>query len=62
MVCEWGGGEGGGTGVGHKNPILDLPNIHPYAKCGQIRSIVLNILSRNEILTSVNGHNSVINL
>ena len=45
----------------HNNPNLDVSNIHPYAKCGQISSIVFKILSGNEILTSFKSHNSVIN-
>ena len=44
------------------NPNADLVNINAYAKFGQIPSICLKILSGNEILTSIKGHNSVINL
>ena len=36
------------------DPILDLPNINTYANFHQF---ALKILSRNDIPTSVNGHN-----
>ena len=39
------------------NPNLDLVNINAHTKFGQTLSI--KILSRNENLTSVKGHNSV---
>ena len=39
-------------------PHLDLVNINAYAKFGQIHWFVLKILSGNEILTSIKGHNS----
>ena len=44
------------------NANLYLVNINAYAKFAQIPSIsFLKILSGNEILTSIKGHNSVIN-
>ena len=41
------------------NPKLDLVNVDVHTKFGQILSFVLKILSGNEILTSIKGHNSV---
>ena len=43
------------------NPNLNLFNIYAHTKYGQILSI-LKILSGNEILTSVKGHNSTTNV
>ena len=43
------------------NPILDIVNINAHTKFGQIYPFVLEILSGNEILTSIKGHNSVTN-
>ena len=45
------------------NPNLYHVNInaHVYAKLGQFHRFVLKILSRNEIRTSIKGHNSVMN-
>ena len=40
------------------NPNQDLVNINAYKFC----QFVLKILSGNEILTSIKGHNSVTNL
>ena len=44
------------------NPNLDLANINAHKKYGEILSIVLKILSGNQILTLIKGHNSVTNL
>ena len=44
----------------HNNPNLDLVNINADAKFGQIPSICSQDIG-NEILTSIKGHNSVIN-
>ena len=41
------------------NPKLDLVNVEVHTKFGRILSICLKILSGNEILTSIKGHNSV---
>ena len=41
------------------NPKLDLVNVDVHSKFGQILSFVLKILSGNEILTLIKGHNSV---
>ena len=43
-------------------PNLDLVNMNAYAKFGKSHQVVLKILSGNKILTSIKGHNSVINL
>ena len=43
------------------NPNLDLVNDNVYTKFGHILSI-LKILSKNQILTSIKGCNSVANL
>ena len=43
------------------NPNLDFVNINAY-KLGEILSICSQILSVNEILTSIKGHDSVTNL
>ena len=40
---------------------LDVVNINAYAKFGQTHLEDLKILSRNEILTSIKGHNSITN-
>ena len=49
----------------HNNPNIDVVYINAYATFGQITSIcsqnIFKILSGNEILTSIKGHNSVIN-
>ena len=45
------------------NPNLDIIYVNVHTKFGQILSIGSQyILSGNEILTSINGHNSVANL
>ena len=46
------------------NPNLDLVNDNVYTKFGHINfcQFVLKILSKNQILTSINGRNSVANL
>ena len=41
------------------NPKLDLVNDDVHTKFSRILSILLKILSRNEILTSIKGRNSV---
>ena len=41
------------------NPKLDLVNVDVHTKFGLILSILLKILSGNEILTSIKGRNSV---
>ena len=41
------------------NPKLDLVNVDVHTQFGQILSIVLKILSGNEILTSIKGRNFV---
>ena len=41
------------------NPKQDLVNVDVHTKFGQILSILLKILSRNEILMSIKGRNSV---
>ena len=44
------------------NPILDLVNDNVYTKFGHILSIHSQVLSKNQILTSIKGRNSVANL
>ena len=44
------------------NPNLDLVNVNAYIKLGKFCQFVLKILSGNEILKSIKGHNSVTNL
>ena len=44
------------------NTNLDLVNDDVYTKFGLILSICLKILSKNQILTSIKGRNSVANL
>ena len=44
------------------NPNLDLVNENVYAKFGHILSISSQDLSKNQILTSIKGRNSVANL
>ena len=46
----------------HNNSNLDIVNINAYAKFGQIHEFISKILSENEILTSIKGHNSVFDL
>ena len=43
------------------NPNVDLVNDDVYTKFGLIPSIFLKILSKNQILTSIKGRNSVAN-
>ena len=44
------------------NPNLVLVKINAYTKFGEILSKFLKILSENEILALINGHNSDINV
>ena len=44
------------------NPKLDLVSINAYTKYDEILSIGSQILSGNENLTSIKGHNSVTNV
>ena len=45
------------------NPNLDILNVNAQAKLGQIPSICSQDIEQNQnILTSIKGHNSVINL
>ena len=44
------------------NPSLVLVNVNAYTKLGLIHKFDLKILSENEILTAIKGHNSVIHL
>ena len=44
------------------NPNLDIIKINAYTKSGEILSIVLKILSGNEILALIKGYNSCINV
>ena len=44
------------------NPNLNLVKVNAYAIFDQFHSFFHKILSRNKILTTVKGHNSVINL
>ena len=44
------------------NTNIDLVNDDVYTKFGLFLSIVHKILSKNQILTSIKGHNSVANL
>ena len=44
------------------NPNLDLVNDNVYTKFGHFCQLVLKILSKNQILTSIKGRNSVANL
>ena len=46
----------------HNNPNLDLVNINSYAKFNQILLIRSQDIERKKILTSIKGHNVVINL
>ena len=48
--------------MGGSNPNLDLININALIKFGEFYPFVLKILSGNEILISIKGHNSVKNL
>ena len=46
----------------HYNPNVDLDNENVYTKFGFIPSFCSQILSKNQILTSIKGRNSVVNL